>query len=281
MPFSVWDYVNPLDVEALAHAFRSQTPTRFCCMESFLRPEFAEEVSASYPTYAEAQKSGREFKWVNERVKVQITDTKRMPEPVQTLSRIVADPELMSVVEEITGIEPLVADPELAGAGMHIMGRGGSLGVHTDFTMLEQGLHRRLNILIYLNPVWRDEWDGCFEVWDPPVKKRLQRFLPEFNRCVLFNTTHESFHAVSAIRCPQDLNRISFAAYYYTEQPPEHWNGVAHDTVYKARPEEWFKGYVQMPFEAMRKPVEKRLRKAYYKMRGWEWGDGASGQEQP
>lgn len=272
MPFSVWDYVNPLDVDGLAEAFRSQTPTRFCSMEDFLKPEFAREVSASYPTYAEAQPHGREFKWVNERVKVQVTDSRKMPPPVQTLDRVLSDPEFLEVVERITGITPLVADPELAGAGMHIMGRGGSLGVHTDFTMLEQGLHRRLNILVYLNPEWHDEWDGCFEVWDPPVKKRLERFLPEFNRCVLFNTTDKSFHAVSAIRCPQEMNRISFAAYYYTEEPPEYWDGIPRSTVYKARPEEWMKAYVQMPLEAIRKPIEKRIRHAYYRLRGLPWG---------
>jgi hypothetical protein len=182
----------------------------------------------------------------------------------------------METVSEITGIRPLVADPEFAGAGMHIMGRGGSLGVHTDFTMLKSGLHRRLNILVYLNAVWQDDWDGSFEVWDPPVKKRLHRFTPDFNRCVIFGTTTESFHAVSAIKCPPGMNRISFAAYYYTEAPPEGWDGIARTTVYKPRPGEWFKGNVQMPLEAIRKPIEKRVRKAYYSLRGWQWGGSAN-----
>ncbi len=276
MSFSVWDYVNPLDIDKLRREFRESTPTHLICIEDFLEREFAEAVADSYPSYGEAQSHGREFKWVNERVKVQITKNQSMPEPVQTLNRIFADPEFLDVVGQVTQIQPLVADPGLAGAGMHIMGRGGSLGVHTDFTMLDSGLHRRLNILVYLNREWKDEWDGSFEVWDPPVKERLHRFTPDFNRCVLFNTTRDSFHAVSALRCPREINRISFAAYYYTEEPPDGWDGIARNTIYKARPEEWWKGYVQMPLEEFRKPIERRLRKAYYKLRGRDWPTSVS-----
>ena len=109
-------------------------------------------------------------------------------------------------------------------------------------------------------------------VWDPPVKKRTHRFVPEFNRCVIFETTRESFHAVSAIRCPPELNRISFAVYYYTEEAPEGWDGIRRSTVYKARPEEWFKGYVQMPWEFVKWKVEKSLRRIYNGLRGRVWG---------
>lgn len=271
MSFSIWDYVNPLDLEELARRYRAATPTHMLTMDSFLREDFAREVSESYPDYQSAQRRGREFKWVNERVKVQITDTTLMPEPVVTLNKVINSDELRQVFAEITGIGPLVSDPGLAGAGMHIMGRGGSLGVHTDFTQIESGVHRRLNILVYLNPVWQDEWDGAFEMWDPDVKHRVERIVPEFNRCAIFNTTTESFHAVSAIQCPSEMNRLSFASYYYTEDPPEGWDGVFRNTIYKARPNERYKRYVQMPFENFRKPIEKRIRRTYYQLRGWDW----------
>jgi Rps23 Pro-64 3,4-dihydroxylase Tpa1-like proline 4-hydroxylase len=136
-----------------------------------------------------------------------------------------------------------------------------------------------LNLLVYLNREWRDEWDGSFEVWDPPVKKRTHRFVPEFNRCVIFGTTTESFHAVSAIRCPPERNRISFAVYYYTEEAPEDWDGIRRSTVYKARPEEWFKGYVQMPWEFVKWKVEKTFRRISYHLPGRARGAQPGDQE--
>ena len=40
---------------------------------------------------------------------------------------------------------------------MHLTGPGGRLDVHVDFNFLpERKLHRRLNLLFYLNPVWEE-----------------------------------------------------------------------------------------------------------------------------
>ena len=40
---------------------------------------------------------------------------------------------------------------------MHITGPGGRLDVHVDFNFMEERqLHRRLNLLLYLNPTWNE-----------------------------------------------------------------------------------------------------------------------------
>ena len=43
--------------------------------------------------------------------------------------------------------------------------------------------------------------------------------------------------------------RRSFAAYYYTREPPPGWDGVRRSTVFRARPDERWKGQVAMPVE--------------------------------
>ena len=52
-----------------------------------------------------------------------------------------------------------------------------------------------------------------------------------------------------AVRCPPGRMRKSFAAYYYTKEPPPGWDGVKHSTVFRARPDEYWKGTLAMPAE--------------------------------
>jgi hypothetical protein len=67
--------------------------------------------------------------------------------------------------------------------------RGGKLGVHADFRINDQlHLHRRMNVIIYLNERWQDEWGGFLELWDRKMTAKVKAVAPVFNRCVIFNT---------------------------------------------------------------------------------------------
>ena len=70
-----------------------------------------------------------------------------------------------------------------------------------------------------------------------------------FNRACGFVTSEISYHGVTPVNCPPGSARKSFAVYYYTKEAPQGWDGVKHSTVFKARPDEWLKGNVLMPFE--------------------------------
>jgi hypothetical protein len=249
----IWDYVNPIDADRLAREWNAAQPHHYVAIEGFLRPEFAAQVAASYPSFEQALPLGKHFRWVNEKVKVQITDVEQFPAPIRTLHEILAAPEFLELLARVTGIPRLVADPTLAGGGMHVMGPGGLLGAHADFNMLEEAkLHRRLNLLVYTSREWKDGWGGEFDLWDEHVKVRQASILPLPNRCVVFNTTDTSFHSVAAIRAPVGVTRNSFATYYYTEEPPAHWIGRFHNTIYKPLPGEWWKN-VAVPLEGLQR----------------------------
>jgi hypothetical protein len=249
----IWDYVNPIDVDRLAREWHAAQPHHYVAIEGFLRPEFAAKLTASYPTFEQALPLGKQFRWVNEKVKVQITDVAQFPEPVRRLNEILAAPELLELLSRVTGIPRLVADPTLAGGGMHVMGSGGLLGAHADFNMLEESqLHRRLNLLVYTSREWKDQWGGEFQLWDEHVRERQASLAPLPNRCVIFNTTDTSFHNVATIRAPAGVTRNSFATYYYTAEPPAHWIGKFHNTIYKPLPGEWWKR-IAMPLENLQR----------------------------
>ena len=144
---------------------------------------------------------------------------------------------------------------------MHQTGASGRLDVHVDFNRLEpQGWHRRLNILDYLNPVWKREWGGNLELWDDRVKVCHHSLEPSLNRCVVFETSEISFHGVEPVHCPPGVARKSFAGYYYTEAAPPGWGGSTHSTVFRARPTEPLKGLLLMPMEKFAHRTRRSIR---------------------
>ena len=156
-----------------------------------------------------------------------------------------------------------MADEKLGGGGMHLTGSGGRLDVHVDFNRIEERqLFRRLNILIYLNTEWKDEWGGQIELWDSSVKVCHLSSLPVLNRCLIFQTSDISYHGVRPITAPPEVARKSFAAYYYTREAPTGWNGQSHSTIFKARPDEKFRGLVTMPAEKLKRKVQDGIHQA-------------------
>ncbi|MFT5443948.1 MAG: Rps23 Pro-64 3,4-dihydroxylase Tpa1-like proline 4-hydroxylase [Myxococcota bacterium] len=261
--------LKPYDRDALKQAFNSAEPFRHIAIEQFLEPDFAQEVAAAYPSFAEAEAQGFGFNFVNERKKIQVSDSTKFPEPVARLHNVLQSPKFLADLEYITGMPTLVNDPALAGGGMHLTGPHGRLDVHVDFNYSEDTqAHRRLNILVYLNPEWEEEWGGAVELWDRDVTKCHHSFLPKQNRMVLFETSQISFHGVTPLTCPPDKVRQSFAAYYYTREAPDNWDGSRHDTIFRARPDEKMSKYFQMPAERVQRGLQRGVRNAKKAIKG-------------
>jgi Rps23 Pro-64 3,4-dihydroxylase Tpa1-like proline 4-hydroxylase len=267
--FQINGIINAVGPEELKAQFAAGKPHKYFAIENFLDSEFARRCMDEYPSFEEAQKIGREFKAVNERLKVQICDPNKFGPSVLRLHETLISPEFLDFISEVTAIPDLLADPSLAGAGIHQTGSGGHLDVHVDFNRLQTPpLFRRLNILVFLNKDWHPDWGGNFELWDKDVKQMQQRFEPLFNRCILFETTDESFHGVSAVRCPSGETRKSFAAYYYTAAPPPHYRGVDHSTLFRSRPDEYLKGKVLMPLEQTQRWMQSSISRLKQRIRG-------------
>jgi Rps23 Pro-64 3,4-dihydroxylase Tpa1-like proline 4-hydroxylase len=258
---SLMTHINPIDRDQLRMQVRTAVPVKNFCIDNFLDESFAESVLAAYPSFEEALKVGRSFAAVNEKKKVQVTDSSTFAEPIAELNRELASPEFLGLISEVFEMPNLLADEELVGGGIHQTGPRGHLDVHVDFNYIpERELHRRLNILIYFNKNWKPEWGGNIELWDAEVKHCHHSFSPIFNRCVVFETNEISYHGVTAVKCPEGMSRKSFAAYYYTREAPAHWTGVSHSTIFRARPDEVLKGNVMMPLENAKRKLIGTLR---------------------
>ena len=145
-------------------------------------------------------------------------------------------------LERLTGMSGLLPDPHYFGGGLHQIERGGFLKIHADFNLHGRLLlDRRINVLVYLNHDWRDEWGGHLELWERTMTRRMKAITPSFNRMVIFATTDTSYHGhPDPLRCPPDIRRRSLALYYYSNGRPAHEQSEAHSTLHQVRPGEDF-----------------------------------------
>jgi hypothetical protein len=160
----------------------------------------------------------------------------RLSPPLRSLFYSFNSMPFLGFLEGLTGINGLIPDPHFVGGGFHLVTEGGHLNIHADFNHHALlGLERRINVLIYLNKDWREEYGGSLELWDVAMRGARQRVVPLFNRCVIFNTSSSSFHGnPEPVRHPARIPRRSIALYYYTAT----WDGLRreHSTQFKARP---------------------------------------------
>jgi hypothetical protein len=114
------------------------------------------------------------------------------------------------------------------------------LKIHTDFNWYPRlKLDRRLNLLLYLNRNWEENYGGHLELWSPNMARCERKILPIANRCVIFSTTNSSYHGhPDALTCPEGWTRKSLALYYYSNGRPQ--DEKTYSTVFKARPGDTF-----------------------------------------
>ena len=254
--------LNDIDFDALKIQMSSAPAFPHFCIDDFLDESFALAVHDAFPSFEAAARVGDSFDAVNEKGKIQVTDASRFPPAILQLHRILASDDFVSKLSYVSGIDHLIADPALSGGGIHETISGGHLDVHIDFNFNEQlGLHRRLNLLVYFNQDWREEYGGYLDLWGQDVAHCVGRFAPRFNRAAAFATSGISWHGVTPIKCPPGGTRKSFAVYYYTKEPPPLWDGAKHSTIFRARPDEYWKGNFAMP-------AEKLLRATRHKVEG-------------
>jgi hypothetical protein len=124
---------------------------------------------------------------------------------------------MVRFVETLTGIEGLVPDPHFIGGGLHQILGGGRLAIHSDFNIHPtMKLYRRINLLLYLNQDWQESYGSGLELWATDMSRCEKVVAPIFNRCVIFNTDHDSFHGhPDPMTVPDGVTRKSLAFYYY------------------------------------------------------------------
>ena len=203
--------------EPLRESYTSAAPFPHTAIDGLFEDELLEQVLRDFPEPGE--KSWRVFDNSKEK-KAGFDYRTAVGDSLRQFLYFLNSAPMLEFLEGVTGIEGLVPDPYFGGAGPHQSQRGGFLKIHADFNWHPKlQLDRRVNMLIYLNKGWREEYGGHLELWNRDVTRCEQKILPVWNRTAIFNTTDYSFHGhPEPLSCPEDMSRKSISMYYYTNR---------------------------------------------------------------
>jgi len=235
-PYDRWEASLP----SLAREYRENTPCPHILLTNFLDPEIAAAMEREFPR--SASDAWTQYKHANEN-KAGMPKRELFPATIGAVVDELNTPEFTAWVSELTGIPDLIADPMLEGGGLHQSGPGGYLNVHTDFSVhhFHTHWHRRVNLILYLNDGWQEEWGGALELWEKNMARCGAKYPPLLNHALVFTTNERSLHGFpDPLTCPEGESRKSLALYYYTVEPDRKIE--VHSTDYFARPQDgWWK----------------------------------------
>jgi len=148
--------------EAFRLQFQTAKPFRHVVIDDFLEPSACEALLRDFPAfnekYAADEHGGVGRKAVVERA-ASISPFYR------SFHDYINSAPFLGAMSALTGIDDLISDPTLFGGGTHENLAGQGLNVHVDFNIDERRmLHRRVNLLIYLNKEWDETWGGAIEL---------------------------------------------------------------------------------------------------------------------
>lgn len=233
---SLFDYDKwNSQLDELSKKYQGASPYPHIVLENFLDPEVLDTCIAEFNKLNESD-GWINYKHYNED-KRGLNKIDLLPDTIRATINELNSPAFLKWLSAITGIQNLQKDDGLEGGGIHQSGKGGYLNIHADFTVHphHHNWQRRVNVLVYLNPDWKEEWGGKLELWDKQMKACEEKILPVFNRCVIFNTDADSYHGhPEPMTCPENVHRRSIALYYYTVEA----NPYRRATYYQTRPGE-------------------------------------------
>jgi Rps23 Pro-64 3,4-dihydroxylase Tpa1-like proline 4-hydroxylase len=221
-------------------AYASADPFPSIYFDNFFNPDVLHKILSEFPDMS--KNPDLKYNDANQ-IKLASKGEYRFGETTKALMHFLNSQPFLEFLSELTGIENLIPDPFYDGGGMHQIKPGGMLKIHADFNKHPRTkLDRRLNVLIYLNEDWKEEYGGQFELWDLEMKSCRKSILPLFNRMAMFSTTSTSWHGnPNVVNCPEGRSRKSLALYYYTNGRPVEEQSVSeadHNTIFKYRKED-------------------------------------------
>ncbi|HTU69049.1 MAG TPA: 2OG-Fe(II) oxygenase [Candidatus Baltobacteraceae bacterium] len=220
---------------ALHERFERAAPFRHVVIDGFFIPSFARRLLEQFPpprVENEQPGIGR---------KVFRPDLPALGEAYAAADAFFRSSAFLDWTGLVTGIDGLLYDPTNYGGGTHENFYGRDLKPHVDFNYHPvTKLHRRVNLIVYLNESWRREWGGAISLYADPREDAgpAAEYDPAFNRCIIFETSERSWHGFDRIDLPpqeRHRTRKSLSIYLYTLERPEAEIATEHTTFFVPR----------------------------------------------
>lgn len=217
----------------LASQYRNAKPFPYIALTNFLPAEMLRRVLEEFPPL----ERGR-FTDSHSNLKTGYQLEKIKSVYINSLINALNSSAFLNFLEQMSGIKGLIPDPHQVGGGLHETRRGGHLSIHADFNMHPTlKLKRRLNLILFLNENWLEEYGGSLELWATDMSRCCAKIAPHIGTAVVFNTDTDSFHGhPDPLTCPADVTRRSLALYYYTADLPSDVHQFSRTTDFRQRP---------------------------------------------
>jgi len=142
----------------LSKQFSSNSPCPHVFIEQVFDKEFCAQLLEQFPECGIEVKNA--FNRNGKRGgKHKVQEIRRLGDAYVRLDDLLRSKYFLQLLSNITGIQNLIYDPNYFGGGTHESLNGERLLPHLDYNYHpETGWYRRLNLLIYLNHGWKNEW---------------------------------------------------------------------------------------------------------------------------
>ena len=206
----------------LGQRYRAAQPIPHCRIDGLVSDELLDHVVEEFPKPGDGTWNRvADSEYSQKKMISKAIDRQLGPYTKYLVSQL-SSPTFLEALEALTGIKGLIPDPYLFAAGLHQIESGGFLEIHSDFASHPK-LHlcRRINLLLYLNRDWAEEYQGSLEFWDGRMERCVVKYPPIWNRMLIHNVTARAYHGfVTPIQCPPHMTRKSLAIWYWTSRRP-------------------------------------------------------------
>jgi Rps23 Pro-64 3,4-dihydroxylase Tpa1-like proline 4-hydroxylase len=247
--------------ENLKEQFFSEHPinvARYFVVDNFLPTELAEEIYVLFPKPSKMHSLNSYGE-----LKLKCSYIKNTAELLQDLHYAFQSQNIISIIENITGISNQLPDTSRLAGGVSILLKGDYINPHLDTSHnVDKKLYRTINTLYYVSPNWKLEDGGNFELWDKSITHCIT--VPNlFNRLLVVETNRNSWHSVNPVLCNQP--RCCVFNFYFSEHSPEavdyfHDSSLLFNPLIRPRPEQT----IRRGIVAIRDKIFRGLKWNYY-----------------
>jgi Rps23 Pro-64 3,4-dihydroxylase Tpa1-like proline 4-hydroxylase len=211
-------------------------PTKYLVIDNVLPEKYCEKIFNEFPIN---KNNFVKFNSFREKKKTSSLIKKYNP-IISGIFDAIQDTTVVKQISEITNLNNLEPDPSSYAGGLSMMSKGDFLNPHIDNSHdRDKKRYRKLNLLYYVTPDWKDDFGGNFELWNEKVNKR-QEIISKFNRLVIMETNKQSWHSVNTVIA--DKIRCCVSNYYFSPIS-SYKKDYHHVTSFTGRPNEKFKRF--------------------------------------
>ncbi len=215
--------------------YQNKKPFSFGAINELFSNDSLDGILESFPDINnEKEWDKRDDKGIQVKLRTNWKTELDIPPKVLKVVQALQSGRFCRLLSEYTGIDGLMPDYWFGGGGLNQIMPGGQLAIHVDGTHNDEiKMYRRVNVIVFLNKDWKDEYGGHLEFWDKDLTECIDKIRPDYNTMALFNTSDLTQHGhPHPLTCPENMSRKSLILYYYTSTRPE--EEIVHEKIHRA-----------------------------------------------